>query len=64
MMRMKAADTSTPTKKLISAIVPAEFTAPGVLPSGRMLVRYAHPSPGRRARQRRSCRLRSPRWHR
>ena len=32
-----------PTKKLMSAIVPDELTAPGLLPSGRKLVRYGSP---------------------
>jgi hypothetical protein len=36
---MNAAATSTPTKKLISAIVPDELTAPGTWPSGRKSVR-------------------------
>src|SRR5579859_401305 len=35
MIKMNAAPTSRPTKKLISAIVPEELTAPGVWPSGR-----------------------------
>jgi hypothetical protein len=39
-MRMKAAATSIPTKKLISAIVPDELTAPGTWPSGRTFFRY------------------------
>src|ERR1700722_3122224 len=43
MMRMNAAATSIPTKKLISAIVPEELTAPGTVPSGRKLARYGIP---------------------
>src|SRR6202034_3905393 len=38
-----AAATSTPTKKLISAIVPDELTAPGTVPSGRKFCRYGRP---------------------
>ena len=44
MIRMNAAATSRPTKKLISAIVPDELTAPGVVPSGRKFLRYGSPS--------------------
>ena len=43
MIRMKAAATSSPTKKLISAMVPDELTAPGTWPGGRKLVRYGSP---------------------
>ncbi len=39
MMSVNAAATSMPTKKLISAIVPEELTAPGTWPSGRKLSR-------------------------
>src|SRR6266487_3342630 len=42
-IRMKAAATSMPTKKLMSAMVPEELTAPGMLPSGRKLARYGNP---------------------
>jgi hypothetical protein len=39
MTRTKAAATSSPTKKLISAMVPEELTAPGTVPRGRKFVR-------------------------
>jgi hypothetical protein len=42
-MRVKAAATSIPTKKLISAIVPDELTAPGTWPSGRKSFRHGRP---------------------
>src|SRR5215469_3349098 len=42
-IKTKAAATSMPTKKLMSAMVPEELTAPGVLPSGRKLDRYGKP---------------------
>jgi hypothetical protein len=42
-MRTNAAATSIPTKKLISAIVPDELTAPGTWPSGRKFFRYGRP---------------------
>src|SRR2546429_2584636 len=42
-IKMKAAATSMPTKKLMRAMVPDELTAPGVLPSGRKLDRYGKP---------------------
>ena len=35
MISTNAAATSMPTRKLISAIVPEELTAPGMVPSGR-----------------------------
>src|SRR4029453_13888155 len=42
-MRMNAAATSRPTKKLISAMVPDELTAPGVVPRGGRLYRSGGP---------------------
>src|SRR6266568_742315 len=45
-IRMKAAATSRPTKKLISAMVPDELTAPAYCPSGRTLVRSSWSWPG------------------
>ena len=39
----QAAATSSPTKKLIRAMVPHESTAPGVVPRGSTLLRYGSP---------------------
>ena len=39
MISTNAAATSMPTRKLISAMVPDELMAPGIVPSGRELYR-------------------------
>ena len=43
MISTKADATSMPTRKLISAMVPDELIAPGIVPSGRKLSRYGSP---------------------